>query len=106
MWRGSGARCDRGIVEEAVDDAYDADRFPHEAQVMLLILRIKISQVWSAVGRQPRRGRMGETAGRRRANTTAAASMLLQVIPRDRAEAPPAPRNILYFLFSIVVRGG
>ena len=49
---GSGACCDRGIVEDAVDDAYHADNPRHEAQVMLLILPIEISQAqkccWTA----------------------------------------------------------
>lgn len=74
------------IVEEAVDDAYHADT----SRTKPRSLRIEIfpSAVWTAAydGGTPRRRRSKYDCCKH----------VLQVIPRDRAEAPP-DRAILFY---------
>ena len=61
-------RCDRGIVEDAVDYAYHADNPRHEAQVMLLILPIENFPSTEVQLDGSLRWGMGDSR-RRRANT-------------------------------------
>ena len=86
----SDASYDRGrtksIVEDAVDDAYHR-HLPHEAQVMLLILQLKFSHYFRWTAAYESDGGSGRESIRRCKH--------LQVIPRDRAEAPPARAILL-----------
>ena len=94
----AGARCDRGIVEDAVDDAYHADTPRMKPRSLSLMLTIEISQAqkycWTAAFGGTMVVRWGITGGDSHIRIRRC-KHVLQVIPRDRAEAPPA-RAIFY----------